>query len=72
MDGTKILSLFVENSSFLDSLKFMPMSLKIMPKSFDLTWKKGYYHHLFNTVNNLYYIGLYPESKYYVADYVSR
>jgi hypothetical protein len=37
MDGTKILSMSVENFQFLDSLNFMPMSLKGVPKSFDLT-----------------------------------
>jgi hypothetical protein len=37
MDGTKILSMIVENLHFLYSLNFLPMSLKIMPKSFDLT-----------------------------------
>ena len=31
------LSLIVERLHFLDSLKFLHMSLKIMPKSFDLT-----------------------------------
>jgi len=43
MDGTKILSMSVENIYFLNSLNFMPMSLKGMPKSFDLTCKKGYH-----------------------------
>ena len=52
MDGTKILSMVVENLQFLDSLNYLPMSLKSMPKSFDLTCKKGYYH-FFNTANNL-------------------
>jgi hypothetical protein len=42
MDGTKILTMCVENLIFVDSLCFLPMSLKSMPKSFDLTSKKGY------------------------------
>jgi len=37
MDGSKILSMVVENFHFLDSLNYLPMSLKSMPKSFDLT-----------------------------------
>ena len=37
MDGNKILSMFVENLLFLDSLNYLPMSLKSMPKSFDPT-----------------------------------
>ena len=42
MDGTKILSMSVENFCFLDSLNFMPMCLKNMLKSFYLTCKKVY------------------------------
>jgi hypothetical protein len=47
MDGTKILSMSVEKFCFLDSLNIMPMSLKNMPKAFDLTCMKGYYPHFF-------------------------
>jgi hypothetical protein len=45
MDGVKILSMCVENLHFLDSVNDLPISLKSMPKSFDLTCKKGYYPH---------------------------
>jgi len=41
MDGSKILSMVVENFHFLDSLNYLPMSLNSMPKLFDLTCKKG-------------------------------
>jgi hypothetical protein len=41
MDGTKILSMCVHHLNFVDSLNFLPMSLKSMPKSFDLMCKKG-------------------------------
>jgi hypothetical protein len=67
-DGTKILSMVVENFHYLDSLNFLPMSLKSMPKSIDLTFKKGYYSHFFNTAENLDYVGSYPEPEYYGAD----
>lgn len=40
MDGTKILSMIVENLHFLDSFNFLPMALKSMPKSFDLSCKR--------------------------------
>ena len=36
IDGSKIRSI-VENFQFLDSLNYLPMSLKSMPKSFDLS-----------------------------------
>jgi hypothetical protein len=45
MDGTKFLSMIVENLLFLDSLNYLPKSLKSMPKTFDLTCK-GYCPHL--------------------------
>jgi len=62
MDGSKILSMVVEKLHFLDSLNYLPMSLKSMPKSFDLTCKKGYYHQLY---------GLSPRTKFYGADIMS-
>ena len=48
MDGTRIVSMVVENLHFLDSLNYLPMNLKSLPKSLDLTCKKGYYSHFFN------------------------
>jgi hypothetical protein len=45
MVGTKILRMCVGHLIFVDSLSFLPMSLKSMPKSFDLTCKKGHYPH---------------------------
>jgi len=71
MDGTKILSMIVENLHILNSLNFLPMSFKSMPKSLDLTCKKQYYSHFFNMANNLIYVGRYPEPKFYGADYMS-
>jgi len=71
MEGSKILSMVVENLHFLDSLNYLPMSLKNMPKSFDLTCKMGHYPHFFNTANNLDYVDSHPEPKFYGADVVS-
>ena len=71
MDGTKILCMSVEHICFVDSLNFIPMSLKNMPKSFDLTCRKGYYPHYFNTAENLDYVGSYPEPMFYGADFMS-
>jgi hypothetical protein len=71
MDGTKTLSMVIENFHFLDSLNFLPMSLKSMPKLFDLTCKKRYYPQFFNTAENLDYVGHNPEPEYYWADYMS-
>ena len=40
MDGSKILSIVLEDLHFLDSLNYLPVSLKSIPKSFNLTCKK--------------------------------
>jgi len=71
MNDTKILSMIVENLYFLDSLNFHPRSLESMPKSFDLTCKKVYYPHFYNTYNNLKYVGPSPEHKFQMTDYKS-
>jgi len=71
MDGTKILSMSVEHLNSLDSLNFLPMSLKSMRKSIEHTCKKGYYPHFFKTAKNLDYVGPYPGPVLYGADYMS-
>ena len=67
MGGTNILSMRVENLNFVDSLNVLPMSLKSMPKSFELTRKKARYTHFSNTDKNLDYVGPHPELNYYVG-----
>jgi len=71
MTGSKILSTVVENLHFLDSLIYLPMSLKSMPKTFHLARKKGYYIHFFNTANKLVSLGSYPEPNYFGAGFMS-
>jgi hypothetical protein len=71
MDGSTILSVVMEIFHFLDSLNYLPMSFKSMPKSFDLTCKKGYYLHFFNTASNLNYVEPYHKHEFYGADYIS-
>jgi len=61
MHSTKIVSISVENLHFFYSLNFMPMILKSMSKSFDITRKKSYYSHFFKTAKNLDYVGPYSE-----------
>jgi hypothetical protein len=45
LGGMKIRSMCFEYLIFLDSFNFPSISLKSMPKSFDLTCKKMYYPH---------------------------
>jgi len=61
----------VEYLHFLDSLNYLPMSLKSMPKSFDLTCKNVYHSQFFNTAINLDYVGSLLEPKFYGADFMS-
>jgi len=61
----------VEKLHFLDSLNYLPMSLKNMPKSFDLTRTKGYYPQFFNTASNMNYVGSYPEPEFYGTYFIS-
>ncbi len=76
--GTKLLYIELRNPvhiRFLDNYKFMPFPLASLPKSFDLCMDapggisgqhaKGYFPHLFNTVENEDYIGPYPSPTKY-------
>ncbi|KAG5876882.1 hypothetical protein JTB14_007458 [Gonioctena quinquepunctata] len=59
----------VGNVKFLDSLNYFPMALSKLPKAFGFTeLKKGYFPHLFNTVDKQNYIGLIPPLEYYDPD----
>jgi hypothetical protein len=42
-----------------------------MPKSFDLTCRKGFYLHFFNTASNMNYVGVYRKPEFYGAEYMS-
>ena len=58
---------------FLDFLNFIPMALKNLPKSFDLhELKKGYFPHLFNTIENQNYIGKMADKQYFDPDGMSK
>jgi len=71
MGGGKILSVVVENLHFLDSLNYLPIILKSVPKSFELTCKNGYYPPHLHHCNNLDYVRSHPEPKFYGADFMS-
>ncbi|KAG5864370.1 hypothetical protein JTB14_034245 [Gonioctena quinquepunctata] len=69
MRGTKLISMMVGNVKFLDSLNYFPMALSKLPKAFGFTeLKKGYFPHLFNTVDKQNYIGPIPPLEYYDPD----
>ena len=68
--GTKIILMEFDNVRFVDSINYFPMALADLPKSFDLgpEKKKGYFPHLFNTLENQNYIGPMPDKIYYCPD----
>ena len=56
--GTKVLSLVSGNLKFVDSLCFLPFPLSSFPATFGLTEiRKGFFPHLFNTLENQDYEG---------------
>lgn len=70
MRGTKIILLEMDNVKFIDSLSYFPMALAALPKAFDLPpeKKKGFFPHLFNTLENQNYKGPMPPKEYYCPD----
>ena len=69
MRGTKIISMSLDNTRFIDSLNFLPMGVAALPKAFGLTgFKKGYFPHLFNRTENEEYIGPMPPIQNYSPD----
>jgi len=55
----------VEQLVFFNSVSFLPFPLRNLPEAFGLTASKSWYPHLFNTEENLYYIGPIPDVSYY-------
>ena len=72
--GSKLMLLEISalNLKVIDSHNFIQSPLSAFPKTFGLTeLKKGYFPHLFNTVENENYIGPIPDKKYYCYDTMS-
>jgi len=60
MNGLKIMCMIVEHLVFQNSVSFLPCPLRKLPEAYDLTASKSWYPHLFNTEENLDYIGPIP------------
>ena len=67
INGLKIMCMKTEHLVFLDSVSFLPCALRKLPESFGLSASKSWYHHYFNTEENLDYIGPIPDTSYYGA-----
>ena len=67
--GHKILRLEAEGVTFIDSLNFFPMALSKLPEAFGLEeLTKGYFPHLWNTLENQNYVGTVPDASFYGPD----
>tara|TARA_R110000803_G_scaffold70074_1_gene132774 strand:- start:813 stop:4511 length:3699 start_codon:yes stop_codon:yes gene_type:complete len=66
--GQKIMSIKIKGLRirFIDSLCFIPLPLKLFPKTFGHTeLKKGFFPHWFNIKENRNYIGPMPDKKFF-------
>ena len=74
LNGAKIMSMELEAAEikFRDSLNFLPMPLKALPKTFGLNeLKKGYFPHFFNRKDTQHYVGPLPRVEDYGPDSMS-
>ena len=56
MSGLKIMCMKMEHLVFLDSVSFLPCSLRKLPEAFGLSASKSWYPHYYNTKENLNYV----------------
>ncbi|KAK6171965.1 hypothetical protein SNE40_018381 [Patella caerulea] len=72
MSGGKVMTVTLGTVKFVDSLNFLPMPLRDVPKTFGLTeLKKGYFPHFFNKPEHYAYVGSYPPAEDYDPDGMS-
>jgi hypothetical protein len=57
MNGQKIMCMKVEGMTWLDSLNYLAMPLRKLPEVFGLVSEKSRFPHLFNTAENIDYVG---------------
>ena len=70
--GTKFMQLKWGDTIFLDSLLHLPGSLAGLAKSFNLTMRKGYFPHLFNSTDNYDYNSTLPDKKYFDLTFMAK
>jgi len=68
LNGLKNICITMEHLTFIDSVSFMPCSLRKLPEAFGLTATKSWYPHYFNTKGNMNYVGEITDVSYYGAD----
>lgn len=60
-----MMSLQLANCTFLDTIFHLTDSLKNLGKAFQLDTEKGYFPHLFSTLENIDYVGPLPDKSYF-------
>ena len=65
INGCKFMELKVGPTRFRDSLLHLTGSLAALAKAFQLKMRKGYFPHLFNSVENQDYVGCIPDERYF-------
>jgi len=74
MRGTQVISADYKRLHFRDMLNFIPLPLRSLPACLGIensTLEKGTYPYLFNTVENIDYIGPIPEKHFYDPEAMS-
>jgi hypothetical protein len=72
MNGLNIMCMKMKHLVFLDSVSFIPCSLRKLPEAFGLQVSKSWYPHYFNAEENLDYVGTIPDIAYYGASEMSE
>ena len=65
MSGQKIIMMNIEHMKFIDSVFFLPFTLRKLSRALFLTASKAWYPHYFKTEENLNYIVSNPDAYYY-------
>jgi hypothetical protein len=71
VNGLIFMCMTIELMTFIDSISFMPCSLRKLPEEFRITSAESWYPHYFNTKENMNYVGEIPDVSYYGADAMS-
>ncbi|XP_031789562.1 probable DNA polymerase isoform X1 [Nasonia vitripennis] len=73
LNGQNIIMLQCGRTKFIDSLNYFHMKLSALTQTFSLppASKKGYFPHLFNTLENQNYVGALPEASFYAPNAMS-
>jgi hypothetical protein len=61
----------MEHLTFIDSISYLPMPLRMLPEALGLSVRKSWYPHYFNTKTNLNYVGPMPEPMLYGVEEMS-